>query len=161
MLLLVLSVTPTDPRVSAPSVHQVGHLCGYLVFAWLLVQALPPTWPLATVKPQRMLPAKPYAASSPARVAKLVGGQAIRATRLPAALDGQQPDAAQAGLRERESLLWAWLYATSYGGLMELLQMVLPWRRADWTDALMNALGAALGVWLGRRWPSATSPKLS
>jgi hypothetical protein len=57
-------------------------------------------------------------------------------------------------MREREYVLWAWLYATSYGGLMELLQVALPWRGADWTDALMNALGAALGAWLGTRWPA-------
>jgi VanZ family protein len=97
---LVLSVMPTDSRLAVGSLDKVGHLCEYLVFAWLLVQA-------------------------------------IRATRS----------------REREYVLWAWLYATSYGGLMELLQAALPWRRADWTDALINALGAALGVAIGQAMP--------
>ena len=48
-------------------------------------------------------------------------------------------------------LLWAWLYATSYGALMEVVQLMVPWRSADWLDAVANALGAALGAWIGRR----------
>ena len=55
-------------------------------------------------------------------------------------------------LREREYLLFAWLYATSYGALIELIQGLLPWRSADWLDGVANAVGAALGVWLGKRW---------
>lgn len=46
-------------------------------------------------------------------------------------------------------LWWAWLYATSYGWLMEVVQWMLPWRSADVADGFMNALGAALGVWMG------------
>ena len=49
---------------------------------------------------------------------------------------------------EREYLLWAWMYATSYGLLIELLQGMVPWRSADLTDAIANTVGAALGVWL-------------
>ena len=51
---------------------------------------------------------------------------------------------------EARSYLWmAWIYATSYGLLMELLQALVPWRTADLADAAANALGAALGVWIG------------
>ena len=79
---------------------KVVHLCEYLLFAWLLVQAL-------------------------------------RATLL----------------EEREYFLMAWIYATSYGLMIELIQAMLPWRSADWADALSNAVGAAIGVWLGQRIP--------
>jgi len=58
-----------------------------------------------------------------------------------------------AGLTAREYGRLAWMYATSYGLLIELIQGFIPWRSADWRDAAANALGAALGVWLGRRWP--------
>ena len=47
--------------------------------------------------------------------------------------------------------LWAWIYATSYGLLIEVVQAMLPWRSAELADAAANALGAALGVRLGRR----------
>lgn len=60
--------------------------------------------------------------------------RAIRATRMT----------------EPEYGLWAWIYATSYGLLMEMVQAMIPWRSADWLDAAANAVGAALGVWLGR-----------
>jgi VanZ family protein len=56
-------------------------------------------------------------------------------------------------LAERDYLWMAWIYAASYGWLMELVQLLVPWRSADWLDAVMNMLGAALGVWLGRRLP--------
>jgi len=52
---------------------------------------------------------------------------------------------------EREYRLWAWIYAFSYGLLMELLQWLVPWRSGDWLDVLSNAIGAAIGVWLGER----------
>ena len=55
------------------------------------------------------------------------------------------------GLWERPYLALAWLYATSYGLLIEVLQVMLPWRSADFLDAAANALGAAVGVGLGRR----------
>lgn len=58
-------------------------------------------------------------------------------------------------LRQREYLALAWMYATSYGLLLEVLQFFLPWRAASAADALMNALGAAAGVWIGERWPTA------
>lgn len=49
------------------------------------------------------------------------------------------------------SLILAWLFASSYGYLMELIQLMLPWRTADVADAGANALGAALGVWIGHK----------
>jgi VanZ family protein len=82
---------------------KVAHLCEYLLFAWLLVQA-------------------------------------VRASRMP----------------EREYLVWAWIYTTSYGLLMELVQAMVPWRSADLADAVINALGAAIGVWIGRHLPRLT-----
>lgn len=33
-----------------------------------------------------------------------------------------------------------------WGGLMELVQMLLPYRSGDWMDALANSFGAFLGV---------------
>jgi len=48
-------------------------------------------------------------------------------------------------------LVWAWLYAASYGALMELIQAMIPWRSAELMDAVANAIGAACGVWLGKR----------
>ena len=98
IVVFVFSVIPTGAGPSVPHLDKVVHLCEYLLFAWLLVQA-------------------------------------IRASQEQA----------------RAYLLWAWIYATSYGLLMELIQMMVPWRSADLADALANALGAALGVWLGQR----------
>jgi len=60
--------------------------------------------------------------------------------------------ALRAGRLEERPYLWlAWIEATSYGLLIELVQVMLPWRSADLVDAAANALGAAVGVWLGRR----------
>ena len=56
-------------------------------------------------------------------------------------------------LRERGSLALAWISATSYGLLIELLQTIIPWRSGDLADAAVNAVGAAIGVWLGDRLP--------
>ena len=56
-------------------------------------------------------------------------------------------------LREREYLVLAWVFATSYGLLMELLQAMVPWRTPDLMDAAANAVGAAIGVWVGQRIP--------
>jgi VanZ family protein len=92
---LVVSITPGGPDLSAGHLDKLAHLCEYLLFAWLLVQA-------------------------------------IRAT----------------GGREPEYRLWAWMYATSYGLLIELLQMMVPWRSAEWGDVAANAVGAACGVWI-------------
>ena len=58
-----------------------------------------------------------------------------------------------ARLTEREYGRLAWIYATSYGLLIELIQGLLPWRSMDLWDAAANALGAAAGVWLGRCIP--------
>lgn len=98
--MLIVSVIPEGPNLSVGHLDKIAHLCEYLLFAWLLVQA-------------------------------------IRATRG----------------RETEYLLWAWMYATSYGLLMELIQAMVPWRSAEWGDVVANALGAVLGVWLGDRIP--------
>ena len=53
----------------------------------------------------------------------------------------------------RQYAIWVWIYATSYGLLMEAIQLLIPWRSGDLADALANALGAAAGVWVGRRLP--------
>ena len=52
------------------------------------------------------------------------------------------------GADRPEYLIWAWIYASSYGCLMELLQVIIPWRSADVLDAVANALGAAVGTFL-------------
>jgi VanZ family protein len=57
------------------------------------------------------------------------------------------------GLTAREYGRLAWMYAASYGLLIELIQGFVPWRSMDLWDAAANALGAAAGVWLGRRLP--------
>jgi VanZ family protein len=44
-----------------------------------------------------------------------------------------------------------WAAATAYGALIEAVQAVLPWRSAEAADVLMNAVGAAVGVWVGSR----------
>ena len=46
---------------------------------------------------------------------------------------------------------WAWALglAVAYGGVIELIQPHVN-RQAEWGDVLANALGAALGVILGR-----------
>lgn len=100
LLTFIVSVIPLPRTPSIPHLDKVAHLCHYLLFAWLLVQA-------------------------------------VRATRLD----------------EREYRLMAWIYATSYGLLMEVIQAMVPWRSADWLDALANAIGAAIGVWIGGRLP--------
>lgn len=91
---------PEGPDLSAGRLDKIAHVCEYLLFAWLLVQA-------------------------------------SRAANAP----------------EREYRLRAWMYATSYGLLMELIQAMVPWRSAEWGDVVANAVGAALGVWVGRRFP--------
>ncbi len=101
-LIFVVSVMPIAAGPSVPHLDKVVHLCEYLLFAWLLMQALPPT--------------------------RVVGGQTVRQYRM-----------------------WAWLYATSYGLLMELIQAMVPWRSAELMDAVMNGVGAWCGVWMGQR----------
>lgn len=92
---------PTNDRLpELPYLDKVLHLCQYLIFAWLLVQAI------------------------------RVGGG-----------------------RDRTYLLWAWIYAFSYGLLMELVQAFVPWRSADLADAVANGIGGAIGVWLATKLP--------
>ena len=50
----------------------------------------------------------------------------------------------------------AWGWATGYGMMLELVQALVPWRSAEVSDALANALGAALGVGLARIIPRKT-----
>ena len=95
-MVFIGGVVPVSSSLSPGHLDKLAHLCEYLLFAWLLVQAL--------------------------HVAKR---------------------------HEREYLWWAWIYATSYGLLIEVVQMMIPWRSADVLDALANAVGAGLGVWLG------------
>jgi len=52
-------------------------------------------------------------------------------------------------LRERKSVwiyLIAPLFAIFYGGLMELVQALLPWRGCSIWDFLANSIGAAMAV---------------
>ena len=107
MLVLVASVIPEGPNLSVGRLDKVAHLCEYLLFAWLLIQAV--------------------------RASPAYGG----ASRTP----------------ESEYRVWVWIYATSYGLLMELIQAMIPWRSAEWGDVVADAAGAALGVWLGQRFP--------
>ena len=100
--MLILAVIPEGPDLSVGHLDKIAHLCEYLLFAWLLVQAI--------------------------RASSAAGG-------------------------EPTYRLWAWVYATSYGVLIELIQAMLPWRSAEWGDAVANAIGAALGVWVGDRIP--------
>ena len=100
--MLILAVIPEGPNLSAGHLDKIAHLCEYLLFAWLLLQAI--------------------------RASPTAGG-------------------------EPTYRLWAWIYATSYGVLIELIQAMVPWRSAEWGDALANAAGAALGVWVGKRIP--------
>ena len=53
----------------------------------------------------------------------------------------------------------AWTLAFGYGALLECVQAALPHRSFDYADALANALGAALGLWMFRLWlQSKTKP---
>jgi len=98
--ILCLAVLPVADGPAIPYLDKVVHVCEYLLFAWLLVQA-------------------------------------VRAGQCSA----------------REYLWMAWIYAASYGWLMELIQGMIPWRSMDLGDALANMLGAAGGVWAGRLFP--------
>ena len=97
MLVLIVSIIPEGPDLPVGRFDKAAHLCEYLLFAWLLIQA-------------------------------------VRAGPMP----------------KPEHQLWVWIYATSYGLLMELIQAMVPWRSAEWGDVAANAVGAALGVWVGR-----------
>ena len=109
MLVLVVSVIPEGPGFSVGRFDKAAHLCEYLLFAWLLIQA-------------------------------------VRASRTPERYGASRTP-------EPEYRVWVWIYATSYGLLMELIQAMIPWRSAEWGDVLADAAGAALGIWLGPRFP--------
>lgn len=94
----VFSVIPTNSVEAVPYLDKVTHLSEYLIFAWLLAQAM--------------------------RVS-----------------EADRP----------EHLVWAWIYASSYGLLMELVQVMIPWRSAEALDAVANALGAGVGIVLFSR----------
>jgi len=55
------------------------------------------------------------------------------------------------GAPEHIARQWAWIAATAYGGAMELLQGLTPYRTPEAADAVMNLLGAILGVAASRR----------
>jgi len=80
---------------------------------------------------------------------KAVSASQVQVTPPPGGGDGE----ARGGPVRQDSayLLWVWIFATSYGLLLEIVQRILPWRSADVTDAAMNALGAALGVAIGQK----------
>lgn len=100
VFVFIVSVIPVSPSLSPGRLDKVAHLCEYLLFAWLLVQAL----------------------------------QA-------------------GGLRRRDYFVLAWIYAASYGLLIEIVQAMVPWRSAELGDAFANAFGAAVGVVIGRYFP--------
>lgn len=52
---------------------------------------------------------------------------------------------------DRRALLLAALVATTYGGLLELLQGTLPHRTTAAADGLLNAIGACAGVVVWQR----------
>ena len=111
---LVMSVIPLQDAPSVRDLDKVWHLCQYLLFAWLLVQAIRTHFASQNLLQDRDPLIASYAS---------------------------------------HSLLWAWIYASSYGLLIEVIQAMLPWRSADLLDAAANAAGAALGVWVGQRIP--------
>jgi VanZ family protein len=100
VLIIYWSVMPVTPTVSVPYLDKAVHLCQYLLFAWLLAQA-------------------------------------VRA----------------GSLRQAEYFWLVWVYAASYGLLVEIIQMFVPWRSADMWDALANGIGAGFGAWIGRKFP--------
>ena len=100
-LITVGAVIPVPASVpSGLSLDKVAHLCEYLLFAWLLVQA-------------------------------------ATASRWSAT---------------KRSLL-AFALPVSYGLFLEGVQACLPYRSAEVMDAVANAVGAGLGVWLAHVLP--------
>jgi VanZ family protein len=54
-------------------------------------------------------------------------------------------------LQNHPRKLWAaWWWASGYGLALEFIQAFVPWRSADFMDALTNGLGAAIGVFAAR-----------
>ena len=125
-LVLAVSLMPVDLPGPVSRLDKAAHLCEYLIFAWLLVQAI---------------------RASEAPRGYLWGGIPSEECRPEAAHESRDR------MPEQEYRLWAWIYATSYGILIELLQALVPWRSAELWDAVASAVGAALGVWLGDRLP--------
>ncbi len=59
---------------------------------------------------------------------------------------------------KRSPRLWALLFSTGYGIVVEILQVyVFISRSGDVRDALANALGAIMGAWLYKRYFSPTA----
>jgi len=48
----------------------------------------------------------------------------------------------------RAILLWTLVAVIAFGGLIELLQALTPYRQADWVDMLANSSGALAGICL-------------
>jgi len=48
----------------------------------------------------------------------------------------------------RVALLLSLVAVIAYGGLIELLQAMMPYRHADWADLLADAIGALAGICL-------------
>jgi len=48
----------------------------------------------------------------------------------------------------RSVLAWTFAAVIAYGGLIELLQAMTPYRQAEWADLLANSIGAAFGICL-------------
>lgn len=44
----------------------------------------------------------------------------------------------------------AWSMAVGYGIAIELVQAMIPWRSAELLDAIANAIGAALGIYVAK-----------
>ena len=55
------------------------------------------------------------------------------------------------GSSRRTILAVSVLCSAAYGALLEGVQFWLPYRSAEWADALANTIGAALGAWLWSR----------
>jgi VanZ family protein len=57
------------------------------------------------------------------------------------------------GFRGRRTALWLVLAAlAAYGGLIELLQQLVPNREAEWADLLADLVGIVLGALLAWAW---------
>ena len=54
------------------------------------------------------------------------------------------------GIPRRAALRWIGITAIGYGALLEGVQLLLPYRSAEWMDIAANAVGVALGAWMTR-----------
>ena len=57
------------------------------------------------------------------------------------------------GFPRAKTLAVAFLFPTSFGVLLECVQSFLPYRSAEYWDAVANTVGAGLGMWLGLMIP--------